>query len=71
MRVFIISDMEGVSGIVRWKQVNAGEAHYGEGRRLDTEEINAAVRGARDGGATEIVVVFCTVVSKFSASGLK
>ncbi len=27
MRVFIISDMEGVSGIVRWKQVTGGEHH--------------------------------------------
>src|SRR5579884_317381 len=59
MRVFIVSDMEGVSGIVRWKQVNAGEVFYEEGRRLYTEEINAAVRGARAGGATEIVVMDC------------
>ena len=59
MRVFIISDMEGVSGIVRWKQVNGGEDLYQEGRRLYTEEINAAVRGARAAGATEIVVMDC------------
>ena len=59
MRVFIVSDMEGVSGIVRWKQVTGGEALYEEGRRLYTEEINAAVRGARAGGATEIVVMDC------------
>lgn len=59
MRVFIVSDMEGVSGIVRWKQVNGGEALYEEGRRLYTEEINAAIRGARAGGATEIVVMDC------------
>ena len=59
MRVFIISDMEGVSGIVRWKQVTGGEALYEEGRRLYTEEINAAVRGARAGGATEVVVMDC------------
>ncbi len=59
MRVFIVSDMEGVSGIVRWKQVNGGEALYEEGRRLYTEEMNAAIRGARAGGATEIVVMDC------------
>lgn len=59
MRVLIMSDMEGVSGIVDWAQVNGGAAMYEEGRRLYTGEINAAVRGARAGGATEIVVVDC------------
>ena len=32
---------------------------YEEGRKLYTEEINAAVRGARAAGATKIVVVDC------------
>jgi D-amino peptidase len=57
MRVQIISDMEGVSGIVRREQTNAGEALYEEGRKLYTEEINAAVRGAKKAGAKEIVVM--------------
>ncbi|MGH2731856.1 MAG: M55 family metallopeptidase [Actinomycetota bacterium] len=59
MRVIIISDMEGVAGIVKWEQVIGGDPMFEEGRRLYTEEINAAVRGARDGGATEIVVMDC------------
>ena len=59
MRVIIISDMEGIAGIVKWEQVNAGAPQYEEGRRLYTEEINAAVRGAKAGGATEIVVMDC------------
>jgi D-amino peptidase len=59
MRVLIMSDMEGVSGIVVWDQVNGGAPMYEEGRRLYTEEINAAVRGARAAGATEIVAVDC------------
>src|SRR5213082_1460826 len=59
MRVHIISDMEGVAGIVKWEQTNGGEPMYEEGRRLYTEEINAAVRGARAAGATEIVVMDC------------
>lgn len=59
MRVLIMSDMEGVSGIVVWEQVNGGAPLYEESRRLYTEEINAAVRGARAAGATEIVVVDC------------
>ncbi len=59
MRVLIMSDMEGVSGIVTWSQVTGGHGLYEEGRRLYTEEINAAVRGAKRAGATEIVAVDC------------
>jgi D-amino peptidase len=59
MRVHIISDMEGVAGIVKWGQTESGHALYEEGRVLYTEEINAAIRGARARGATEIVVMDC------------
>lgn len=59
MRVLIMSDMEGVSGIVVWNQVTGGDPMFEEGRQLYTEEINAAVRGARAAGATEVVVVDC------------
>jgi len=59
VRVHVISDMEGVAGIVRWQQTSGGEKLYDEGRVLYTEEINAAVRGAKAGGATEIVVMDC------------
>src|SRR5947208_15399923 len=51
--------MEGVDGIVKWQQVSGGEKLYDEGRVLYTEEINAAVRGAKAAGATEIVVMDC------------
>lgn len=59
MQVIIISDMEGVAGITKWAQVTAGESQYEECRKLYTEEINAAVRGARAGGADEIIVMDC------------
>jgi D-amino peptidase len=59
MRVLIMADMEGVSGIIKWDQVTGGTSLYEEGRRLYTEEINAAVRGAKAAGATEIVAVDC------------
>lgn len=59
MRVLIMADMEGVSGIVVWEQVTGGHAMYEECRRLYTEEINAAVQGAIDAGATEVVCVDC------------
>jgi len=51
--------MEGVSGIVKPEQTSGGDPMYEEGRKLYTEEINAAVRGAKAGGATEIVVMDC------------
>src|SRR5262249_34264098 len=51
--------MEGVAGIVKWQQTTGGEKPYDEGRVLYTEEINAAVRGAKAAGATEIVVMDC------------
>jgi D-amino peptidase len=59
VKVFVISDMEGISGIVKPEQTGAGEALYEEGRKLYTHEINAAVRGAKAAGATEIVVMDC------------
>jgi D-amino peptidase len=57
VRVQIISDMEGVSGIVKWEQVTGGDPMYDEARKLYTEEINAAVRGAKAAGADEILVM--------------
>jgi len=59
VRVHVISDIEGVAGIVRWAQTGSDQPLYHEGRRLYTEEINAAVRGAKKAGATEIVVMDC------------
>ena len=61
MKVFIVSDMEGVAGIVKFEQTDGakGGVAYHEGRELYTEEINAAVRGARTAGATEVVVMDC------------
>ncbi len=59
MRVHIIGDIEGVAGIVKWAQTGGDQTLYHEGRSLYTEEINAAVRGAKSGGATEIVVMDC------------
>ncbi len=59
MRVVIFCDMEGVCGIQSWEQVNGGHPSYEDGRRLYTGEVNAAVRGARAAGASDIVVVDC------------
>jgi D-amino peptidase len=59
MRVMIFSDMEGVAGITKWAQVTGGEALYEDGRKLYTQEINAAARGAFAAGATDVLAMDC------------
>ena len=56
MKILVAVDMEGVSGVVHWDQVSPDHAEYGRFRRLMTAEVNAAVRGAFDAGADEVVV---------------
>jgi len=56
-RVLIWTDMEGISCITRWEQVSANGPAYAEGRALYTEDVNAAVRGAKRAGFEEIYVV--------------
>jgi D-amino peptidase len=59
MRVFVISDMEGIAGVTKWPETDGGEPLHADRSRLYTEEINAAVRGAYAAGATEVVVMDC------------
>lgn len=55
MKLFISADIEGIAGVSTIQQlVNNGE--YQRFRRLMTEEVNAAVRGAYNAGASEVVV---------------
>jgi len=56
VKVFISSDMEGTAGIVDWQQVIGPGPAYERGRALLLGEVNAAIEGAIDGGADEIVV---------------
>lgn len=48
--------MEGISGIVDMDDTQPAGRDYQQGRKLMTEDINAAVRGALAGGAKKIVV---------------
>lgn len=59
MRVLILCDMEGITGISVWEQVSGGAALYEEGRRLYTEDVNAVVRGCQRAGAEHITVIDC------------
>jgi D-amino peptidase len=56
MRVMISADMEGTTGVTGWKDVEPGEPAFERFRRLLTRDVNAAVEGAFEGGATEVVV---------------
>mgnify|MGYP001404386130 CR=1 FL=1 len=57
MKIYMSVDIEGCAGIVAREQGNmAGGAEYEMGRRLMTAEANAAIEGAIEAGATEIVV---------------
>lgn len=56
MKLFLSTDFEGTSGIVAWEQIIEGSAEYEQGRRLLTNEVNAVIEGALEGGATEFVV---------------
>jgi D-amino peptidase len=55
-KVFISVDMEGISGISGSDQLSATGAEYNRSRKLMADDTNAAIRGARAGGATQIVV---------------
>ncbi len=57
MKVLISVDIEGIAGFVSWKQCDAGSPQYRQSIDLMTGEANAAIAGAFDGGATEVVVV--------------
>src|SRR5574341_2002833 len=56
MKVFVSVDMEGISGLVRWADVITAGIDFGRNRRFMTLDANAAIAGAFDGGATEVVV---------------
>jgi D-amino peptidase len=56
VRIYISADMEGVTGLVDAHDVQPGGRDYERGRVMMTEDVNAAVRGALSGGATEVTV---------------
>jgi D-amino peptidase len=56
LKVFISVDMEGISGIVHSDQTTSGTAEYAAGRKWMAQDVNAAVEGAFEAGATEVFV---------------
>jgi D-amino peptidase len=56
MKILIATDMEGITGVTTWDQVTPGHAEYARFRKQMTQDVNAAVRGAFDAGAQEVIV---------------
>ena len=57
MKVWISTDLEGVCGVFRWEQTREyGSPANIEARHLLMGEVNAAVAGAFDAGASRVVV---------------
>ena len=56
MKLLIACDMEGISGVVSWDQVDPSKPEYQRFRHIITADVNAAVTGACAAGAKEIVI---------------
>jgi len=57
LKVYISADMEGVAGVSTWAvQGLPPGREYEQFRHLLTKEVNAAIEGAYDAGATEVLV---------------
>jgi D-amino peptidase len=56
LKVYISVDMEGIAGVVTSDQLGPTGFEYERARQFMTSEALAAIAGARDAGATEIVV---------------
>ncbi|HSF18923.1 MAG TPA: M55 family metallopeptidase [Vicinamibacteria bacterium] len=56
IKVYISADMEGVTGAVTDEQLGPDGFEYQRFRSFMTQEVLAAIRGARAAGATEILV---------------
>jgi D-amino peptidase len=56
-KIFICVDMEGISGVSSAEQTGGTGADYNRARKMMADDTNAAIRGAVEGGATEIVVI--------------
>lgn len=56
MKILIAVDMEGITGVTTWDHVTPGHAEYARFRKLMTQDVNAAIRGACEAGADEVIV---------------
>jgi len=56
LKIYISADMEGTVGVVTGEQLGPSGFEYQRFREFMTQEVNAAIEGAFEAGATEILV---------------
>jgi len=56
MKILIAADMEGISGVTGWEHVTPGHAEYDRFRKVMTGDVNAAIQGAFEAGASQVTV---------------
>lgn len=56
MKIYIMTDMEGISGVRTPFQCSREHPEWANARRLLVGDVNAAIAGAFDGGADEVLV---------------
>jgi len=56
MKIYIMTDLEGISGVRRASECKSGLDEYQKACRYLENEVNAAIEGAFEGGATEVLV---------------
>lgn len=56
IKVYISADMEGVGGVVTPFQTDRTKEEWGRFRKLMTQEVVAAIEGAKEAGATDFLV---------------
>ena len=59
MNIFIMVDMEGISGIFSREQVMQNGSRYQEGRQLMVQDINVCVKACKEAGAEKVYVRDC------------
>ena len=59
MNVYLMVDIEGISGIYAREQVLPEEPKFQEGRRFMSADINACMRGLKEAGVSKIYVHDC------------
>jgi D-aminopeptidase len=59
MNIYIMTDIEGISGIYTRDQVVPGSSRFGEGRDYMTRDINACVEACKAAGAEKVFVRDC------------
>ena len=56
MNIYIMADIEGISGIYSPEQVVPGKSRFSEGRLYATEDVNVCVDACKEAGADKIFV---------------